>query len=64
MSQEKTFEESIRALEGYAEKMTDKSIPLEEAIRCYQEGIKEYEACRKILEEAKQTIETIQVEEE
>lgn len=49
-------------LEEYARKIGDPQIPLEEAIHCYEEGLKEYAVCKSVLDEAKQKIETIEEE--
>ena len=54
---ELTFEESIKKLEEMAEKIRREDITLEEAISCYEEGIRCYRQCGDILEEAKQKIE-------
>ncbi|MBS5335391.1 MAG: exodeoxyribonuclease VII small subunit [Clostridiales bacterium] len=52
-----TFEESAKMLTEMAEKIKDENITLQEAIKCYEEGVKRYEECNKILKEAKQKIE-------
>ena len=52
-----TFEESSKMLTEMAEKIKDENITLQEAIKCYEEGVKRYEECNKILKEAKQKIE-------
>ncbi|MCR5134240.1 MAG: exodeoxyribonuclease VII small subunit [Clostridiales bacterium] len=59
MENKVSFEASLAKLEEYARRISDPSIPLEEAIRCYEEGLKEYNICRSVLDEAKQKIETI-----
>lgn len=60
MSREKSFEEAMKRLEGYAQRMGESDLPLEEAIACYEKGRKEYEVCRAILDEARQRIITIE----
>lgn len=51
-----TFEESIKQLEIMSEKIRNENTTLEEAIACYEEGIKCYKTCNNILNEAKQKI--------
>ena len=51
-----SYEEALKGLLEMAEKIKDKNLSLEETIKCYEEGMARYEACKKIIEEAKQTI--------
>ena len=51
-----TFEESIKQLELMSEKIRNENTTLEEAIACYEEGIKCYKVCNNILNDAKQKI--------
>lgn len=60
MENKVSFEESLAKLESYAGRIGDPDIPLEEAIRCYEDGLKEYRVCKAVLEEARQKIETIE----
>ena len=60
MEKKVSFEESMARLEEYARKIGDPQISLEEAIHCYEEGLKEYAVCKSVLDEAKQIIETIE----
>lgn len=53
-----TFEEALAALEKCAEKLRDEEVPLEEAIKSYEEGLVFYKNCTEILSNAKQKIET------
>ena len=52
-----TFEESAKKLAEMSEKIKDEDITLEEALQCYEEGIKSYEEFSKILKDARQKIE-------
>lgn len=54
-----SFEESLKQLEAASEKLKKQDVPLEEAIKSYKEGLKYYEQCRKILDEASAQIETL-----
>ena len=54
-----TFEEAYSKLEKIAEKLSSNDIPLEDAIKLYEEGINLSNYCAKALESAKQKIETL-----
>ena len=60
MEKKANFEESMAKLEEYVRKIGNPQISLEEAIHCYEEGLKEYAVCKSVLDEAKQKIETIE----
>lgn len=51
------FESSMAKLEEMAELIRDEETSLDEAIKCYEEGIRCYNICNEILENARQTIE-------
>ncbi len=59
---EMNFEEALAKLKLMAEKIRDPEISLDESIRCYDEGMKYYEVCRKVLDNAKQKIEIFEGE--
>lgn len=52
------FEEAYRRLQDIADKMKSGDTKLEDAIAYYKEGMKQYEICRSILEDARQQIVT------
>ena len=52
-----SFESSMARLEEMAELIRDEETTLDEAIRCYEEGIKSYNECNDILKNARQKIE-------
>ena len=54
-----SFEESLKQLEAASEKLKRQDVPLEEAIKSYKEGLKYYEQCRTILDDASAQIETL-----
>ena len=56
------FEEALAKLKEMSEKIKSPDISLEDSIRCYKDGARYYEICQKILKEAKQKIETIEIE--
>ncbi|MBR5229718.1 MAG: exodeoxyribonuclease VII small subunit [Firmicutes bacterium] len=51
------FESAMARLEEMAELIRDEETSLDEAIKCYEEGIKCYNDCSEILANAKQKIE-------
>jgi exodeoxyribonuclease VII small subunit len=59
-----TFEESMKKLEDMSQKIKNEDTTLEEAIKYYEEGIKCYEACNKILNEAQAKIQIYRQETE
>ena len=54
---QKKFEEALSGLTEMSEKIKAGSTTLEEAVACYEEGMKYYSICSDILENAKQKIE-------
>ncbi len=54
-----SFESSMKKLKEYADKMTDPGISLEDAVKCYENGIREYQKCKEILDETRQKVITI-----
>ncbi len=56
-NREKTFEESMAALEKAAADISKGTTSLESSIKLFEEGMKEAEFCRSILDEARGKIE-------
>lgn len=54
-----TFEESLKKLELAAEKLKAQDTSLEDAIANYEEGLKHYRECSRILDEAQQKVEVL-----
>ena len=52
------FETSMKKLKELSEKIRDEDTSLDEAIKCYEYGIRCYTECIEILDNAKQKIET------
>ncbi|MGN1413612.1 MAG: exodeoxyribonuclease VII small subunit [Anaerovoracaceae bacterium] len=52
-----SFEDAMKQLEAFSEKIRDGNTSLEEAMECYEEGIRCYEQCDAILKKAEQKIE-------
>ena len=55
--EKQSFESALDDLRKYSEQMQRKDLTLEEAIQCYEKGMKCYERCEAILENAKMKVE-------
>ena len=60
MAEKTTFEQAMKTLRDCAGKMSDPELTLEEAMAGYAEGVAAYKTCRAILDEAEQTIRTME----
>lgn len=56
------FEKALNQLQSMSESIKSQDTDLEEAIKCYEEGMKYYGICNEILETAKQKVETFEGE--
>ena len=54
---EKTFTESLAKLQSAASDISKQATTLEDSLKLFEEGMKESEYCRKILDSASQKIE-------
>ena len=52
-----TFEEALYKLEELSETIRDEETTLDEAVKCYEEGIRCYQICKEKLNETEQKIE-------
>lgn len=52
----KSFENSMKELEAVVEKLESGDVTLEEALTCFENGIKLSNACRKMLDEAEKKV--------
>ena len=59
-----TFEKALARLRESADKIRSQDTDLETAIKCYEEGMKDYKTCRDILDSAKQKIEQFEEEQD
>ena len=62
MSAEKkdmSFEDGMKNLEGILQKLEAGDLPLEEAMKLFEEGMKLHNHCKKLLDEAELKIEKI-----
>ena len=60
--QDGKFEKALEELQKMSERIRSQETTLEEAISCYEEGMKQYKICSDILENAKQKIEIFEGE--
>lgn len=51
-----SFEENMGKLKELSEKIKDREIGLDEAVKCYEEGMEYYKKCDEILQSARQKI--------
>jgi exodeoxyribonuclease VII small subunit len=54
-----SFEENLERLNGIVHELEDADLPLENALRLYEEGMKLSETCHKQLEEAEGKVEIL-----
>ncbi len=55
--QERSFTEALESLEKAAQTIGRQETSLEDALKLFEQGMKDAEYCNKVLEEAKQQIE-------
>ena len=60
--EEPTFEEALKKLETAVETLEGGNLPLAEALRLFEEGLKASNQCRARLEEARQRVEVLTAE--
>jgi exodeoxyribonuclease VII small subunit len=54
-----TFEQNLDRLEGIVKRLEESELPLEEALKLFEEGMTLSEGCRKQLEEAEHRVEIL-----
>jgi exodeoxyribonuclease VII small subunit len=59
MSEEVTFESALRSLEDIVEKLESGELPLEEALSCFEEGVRSASFCQKRLKAVEAKVETL-----
>lgn len=57
-----TFEDALKQLESAVETLESGNLPLAEALRLFEEGLRASNLCRARLEEAKQRVEVLAAE--
>lgn len=58
-TEETSFEKSLKKLEEAVEKLEAGDLPLDDALRLFEEGLKASNACRSRLEDAKQRVDVL-----
>ena len=61
MAENKTFEASLKDLESAVEKLESGDLPLEDALVCFEEGVKAAGSCQKLLQEAELKVEKLRM---
>lgn len=59
-AQKPSFETALKELEAIVDRMESNELPLEEALKAFEEGIRLTQICQKALAEAEQKIEKVQ----
>jgi len=59
MPKELTFEKALKSLEDAVARLEKGQIPLDEALDCFEAGVKSANACRKKLQAVEARIETL-----
>ncbi|TYO98750.1 exodeoxyribonuclease VII small subunit [Geothermobacter ehrlichii] len=54
-----SFEQALKELEALVERLESGDLPLEESLRCFEEGIARAAACQKRLQQAEARIEQL-----
>jgi exodeoxyribonuclease VII small subunit len=57
-----SFEEAMEKLSACSDKLAQKDLPLSEAIEAYRDGVKYYNVCNTILNEAEREVSRIDVD--
>ena len=62
MAEKKTFETSLKKLESAVERLEQGELPLEEALACFEDGVRAAGSCQKLLQEAELKIESLRLD--
>lgn len=58
-AEEPTFEDALEKLELAVDKLEEGNLPLSDALLAFEEGLKASNACRALLEDARQRVEVL-----
>lgn len=58
-TEEPTFETALKQLETAVDRLEEGSLPLSEALKVFEEGLKASNQCRSLLEDARQQVEVL-----
>jgi len=59
MEEKKNFEKELKGLEEAVEKLEKGELPLEEAIKCFENGLESANSCRRLLESVNTRVELL-----
>ncbi len=59
MEEKETFEAALRALESAVERLENEDLPLEQALACFEEGVRKVTICRKLLQQVETRVELL-----
>ena len=59
MTAKKSFESSLKALESAVARLEGGEMPLEEALTCFEDGVRAAGNCQKLLQEAELKVEKL-----
>ncbi len=59
MAEKKSFESSLKILESAVTRLESGELPLEDALSCFEEGVKAAACCQKLLEKAELKVEKL-----
>ena len=59
LAKKETFESSLKVLEATVDRLEQGDLSLEEALSCFEEGVKAVKSCQKLLSEAELKIEKL-----
>ncbi len=57
--EEPTFETALKQLETAVDRLEEDALPLSEALKVFEEGLKASNQCRSLLEDARQQVEVL-----
>ncbi len=64
MTEEMSFESALRSLEEVVERLESGELALEEALACFEEGVRSAALCQKLLKAVEAKVETLLKSEE
>ena len=58
-TEDPTFEEALKQLETAVDRLEEGALPLSEALKVFEEGLKASNQCRSLLEDARQQVDVL-----
>lgn len=59
MAEKETFEAALRAVEEAVDCLERGDLPLEDSLRCFEEGVRNVALCRKLLQAVEERVELL-----